>query len=110
MKTAPEPRYLTMAKESGLLAECISQLEVKRAIESGFAPHEIILNGPGKWWPENLVHDGLAAVFADSCEELEDLVVSARTDALWGVRLRLPGYGSRFGYRLLGRRRNSTAS
>jgi diaminopimelate decarboxylase len=81
-----------------MLAECISLLEVRRALETGWLPDAIVLNGPGKWWPatERAV-DGLRAVFCDSVEELERLAASGRSDRLWGVRLRIPGFSSRFG-------------
>jgi len=81
-----------------MLAECISLLEVRRALEAGWLPGDIVLNGPGKWWPstERTV-DGLRVIFSDSVEELERLVASGRGDRLWGVRLRIPGSRSRFG-------------
>ena len=98
LKTSPDAEYLALARKAGMLAECISLLEVRRALETGWAPDEIVLNGPGKWWPaEEQAVDGLRAVFCDSIEELERLASSKRNDALWGVRLRVPGLGSRFG-------------
>ncbi len=98
LKTSPDAEYLALARKSGMLAECISLLEVRRAREAGWAASEILLNGPGKWWPtEELAVDGLRAVFCDSNEELERLTSSARADGLWGIRLRVPGLGSRFG-------------
>jgi diaminopimelate decarboxylase len=98
LKTSPDPEYLALARKAGMFAECISMLEVRRAREAGWAPHEIILNGPGKWWPaEEPPVDGLRAVFCDSIEELERLAASGRSDGLWGARLRVPGLGSRFG-------------
>jgi len=58
----------------------------------------VVLNGPGKWWPETSPPtDGLRAVFCDSVEELERLAASGRSDHLCGVRLRIPGTWSRFG-------------
>jgi diaminopimelate decarboxylase len=98
LKTCPDADYLALARKAGMLAECISQLEVRRAVESGWPPAEIVLNGPGKWWPETEPPvDGLRAVFCDSLEELERLAVSGRSDRLWGVRLRIPDFPSRFG-------------
>lgn len=98
LKTSPDAEYLMLARKAGMLAECISLLEVRRALEAGWAPDEIVLNGPGKWWPptERAV-DGLRVVFCDSVEELERLAGSGRSDGLWGVRLRIPGSRSRFG-------------
>src|SRR5262249_25089359 len=63
----------------------------------------IVLNGPGKWWPsEERPVNGLRAVFCDSVEELEALASGkaggrARSDRIWGVRLRVPALRSRFG-------------
>jgi diaminopimelate decarboxylase len=98
LKTSPDVEYLMLARKAGMLAECISLLEVRRALEAGWRPDEIVLNGPGKWWPptERAV-DGLRVVFCDSVEELERLAGSGRRDQLWGVRLRIPGSRSRFG-------------
>jgi diaminopimelate decarboxylase len=101
LKTCPDTEYLTLARNAGMLAECISQFEVRRALETGWPAGAILLNGPGKWWPATApVADGLRAVFCDSVEELEHLAVSARSDRLWGVRLRIPGFLSRFGLRV----------
>jgi diaminopimelate decarboxylase len=98
LKTSPDVEYLMLARKAGMLAECISLLEVRRALETGWAPGDIVLNGPGKWWPATeLAVDGLRAVFCDSIEELERLASSGRADRLWGVRLRIPGSRSRFG-------------
>lgn len=97
-KTAPDDRYFALAREHGFLAECISLLEVDRALKAGFAPGEIVLNGPGKWWPQTLTPpDGLRAVFADSLEELTRLVARPALARTIGVRLRLPSLVSRFG-------------
>ena len=98
LKTSPDAEYLMLARKAGMLAECISLLEVRRALETGWLPGEIVLNGPGKWWPatERAV-EGLRVVFCDSIEELERLAASGRSDQLWGVRLRIPGSRSRFG-------------
>ncbi len=98
IKTSPDAEYLSLAREAGMLGECISMLEVERALAAGWAPGEIVLNGPGKWWPYDMTrHQGLRAVFCDSVEELSRLISSGRRDQLWGVRLRLPGFHSRFG-------------
>ena len=98
LKTSPDAEYLMLARQAGMLAECISLLEVRRALEAGWGPESIVLNGPGKWWPatERAV-DGLRAIFCDSVEELERLADSGRSDRLWGVRLQIPGFRSRFG-------------
>ena len=50
IKTNPDERLIRLALESGFLAETISLLEVKKALEVGFKPEQIVLNGPAKWW------------------------------------------------------------
>ena len=126
IKTNPSPVVLTTAVEKNMLAEAISLCEVRAALAAGFAPSNIILNGPGKWFdsednvphsPSDCLSIQLLAVIADSATELEWLataVTSGRalnssanhrtTKGLiiggaqyLGVRLAAPGSGSRFG-------------
>ncbi len=98
IKTNPDEVFCKSARNAGMLGECISMLEVKRAVETGWNKSEIILNGPAKWWPMSMESfDGLYAVFADSVEELKRLIQSNRSDQVWGVRLKIPGFKSRFG-------------
>lgn len=98
LKTCGDKEFLKLARESGMRAEAISLFEVKQAIEHGWNPEEIILNGPAKWWPFGMdAFDGLYAVFADSIEELQRLTGSKRQDQVWGARVKLPGFKSRFG-------------
>lgn len=98
VKTSPTDDHLAQAKKHGFLAECISQLEVRRALDFGFRPDEIILNGPGKFWP--LTSDpitGLHAVFCDSVEEFDRALKIPRIAECLGFRVRLPKLESRFG-------------
>jgi diaminopimelate decarboxylase len=102
LKTNPDERLLRLAKESGFLAEAISLLEVQKALNTGFRPDQIILNGPGKWWPEGLLPtEPIHAVFCDSIPDLKRVVASMERKELQakivGVRLRTPTVGSRFG-------------
>ena len=53
IKTAPYPEYMELARQHGFLAECISQAEIQAALQAGFPAGEIVLNGPGKWWPRS---------------------------------------------------------
>jgi len=97
-KTSPDPEYLSLAREKNFLAECISLLEVKRALSVGYSPSEIILNGPGKWWPQaESAPAGLRCLFADSLEEMTALVKNPALARTIGPRLRLPSITSRFG-------------
>ena len=102
IKTNPDERMLRLARESGFLAEAISLLEVQKALEVGYKPEEVVLNGPGKWWPEgHLPASRLHAVFCDSNADLRRTVASMEKNELKakivGVRLRTPHIASRFG-------------
>ena len=102
IKTNPDERMIRLARESGFLAEAISLLEVQKALEVGFKPEEVILNGPGKWWPEGLMpRSPLHAVFCDSNADLRRVVAAMERKELQskivGVRLRTPHIASRFG-------------
>jgi diaminopimelate decarboxylase len=102
IKTNPDERLLKLAKEAGFMAEAISLLEVQKALKTGFKPEQVILNGPGKWWPEGLLPTApIHAVFSDSIADLRRVVDCLEKKQLRakivGVRLRAPNAGSRFG-------------
>jgi diaminopimelate decarboxylase len=102
IKTNPDERLIKLALESGFMAETISLLEVKKAIEVGFEPEQIILNGPAKWWRrENLPDGKFYSIFCDSIEEFEQVIEKLEKGELQtgilGVRLRTPNIRSRFG-------------
>ena len=102
MKTNPDERLVKLARKSGFLAEAISLLEVKKAIEAGFRSDQIILNGPGKWWhQEEMPETSLYSVFCDSMEDLKRVVADYESGKLkteiLGIRLRTPNISSRFG-------------
>jgi diaminopimelate decarboxylase len=102
IKTNPDPRLISLAREAGFLAETISLAEVQKALNTGFQPEQIVLNGPGKWWP-NIPFPSAPfhAVFADSLADFSRVIESVETNQLQtkivGARLRPPGTGSRFG-------------
>ena len=102
IKTNPDERLLKLALESGFFAEAISPLEVRSALDVGFSPNQIILNGPAKWWRrEQLPDESLHAIFCDSVDELRKVSAaiaygSIKTEIL-GLRLRTPNIPSRFG-------------
>ncbi len=100
IKTDPDPRILQMIKEHGLMAEAISQLEIESALNAGFAPSEIVLNGPGMWWPEATDAEPLHAIMSDTLRDLEELVKRSRrrkvADVI-GIRIHPPDVESRFG-------------
>ncbi|MBD0373504.1 MAG: ATP-grasp domain-containing protein [Pyrinomonadaceae bacterium] len=102
IKTNPDERLIKLALESGFLAEAISLLEVQKALKVGFKPEQVILNGPGKWWPEGLLpKERLHAVFCDSLADIRRVAASMERGELQskivGVRLRTPNVYSRFG-------------
>ena len=102
IKTNPDARLIKLALEHGFLAEAISLLEVQKALEVGFKPEQVVLNGPGKWWPEGLMpKEQLHAVFCDSVADLKRVVAAMGRNELRaktvGVRLRTPHIASRFG-------------
>jgi len=102
IKTNPDERLIRLALERGFLAEAISLLEVQKALEVGFKPEQVVLNGPGKWWPEGLMpREQMHAVFCDSVADLRRVVAAMGRGELKaktvGVRLRTPHIASRFG-------------
>ncbi|MEP6956670.1 MAG: hypothetical protein ABI883_07575, partial [Chthoniobacterales bacterium] len=102
IKTNPDKRLIKLALDSGFYAEAISLLEVQKALEVGFKPEQVILNGPGKWWPAGLLpKQPMHAVFCDSIADLNRVTAAAATGELqakiFGVRLRTPHITSRFG-------------
>jgi diaminopimelate decarboxylase len=98
VKTSPTPEHLKKAKKHGFFSECISQMEVHRALEFGFAPHEVILNGPGKFWPITRPPVmGLHMLFCDSVEEFDRIIQMPKIAKIIGLRMKLPKLDSRFG-------------
>lgn len=101
IKTNPDAALLRLARQNGFLAEAISQMEVQKALSQGFAAEDIVLNGPGKWWPATSEPVVGGAVFVDSVGEMEHLLERFRNGLpvprIVGVRLRPPGVSSRFG-------------
>ncbi|HSH40372.1 MAG TPA: hypothetical protein VK993_16485, partial [Chthoniobacterales bacterium] len=102
IKTNPDERLIKLALDSGFYAEAISLLEVQKALQIGFKPEQVILNGPGKWWPEGLMpKERMHAVFCDSIADLKRVAAAAEAGELkskvFGVRLRTPSIKSRFG-------------
>ena len=102
IKTNPDERLIRLALENGFYGECISLLEVQAALKVGFRPDQIILNGPGKWWPEGMMpKERMHAVFCDSVADLDRCVRAIEAGEMnaahVGVRIRTPNVVSRFG-------------
>jgi diaminopimelate decarboxylase len=102
IKTNPDERLIRLAKQNNFLAEAISLLEVQKAIQVGFPSEQVVLNGPGKWWPEGMMpRTPLHSVFCDSVADLRRVAAALGARELRakvvGVRLRTPHIPSRFG-------------
>jgi diaminopimelate decarboxylase len=94
VKTNPDERMLTAAYRHGMLAEVISGDEVRHAERAGFAPAQLVYNGPRPPAPQRPL---FGFCFADSLEALE-WQLSRPVAATPGVRLRPSMLGSsRFG-------------
>jgi diaminopimelate decarboxylase len=102
IKTNPDKRLIRLALDNGFYAEAISLAEVQSALEVGFRADQVILNGPGKWWPEGLMpREAMHAVFCDSIADLDRVVAAVAAGDLSakhiGIRIRTPNITSRFG-------------
>ncbi len=99
IKTNPCIELVKLSQSSGFLAEAISQFEVKHALNQGFRSEQIVLNGPGKWWPSPLNCGPYKVVFCDSLGELRNLVKRTRDPIAEyiGIRVRPFTINSRFG-------------
>jgi diaminopimelate decarboxylase len=102
IKTNPDKRLIKLALDHGFYAEAISLGEVQSALEVGFRPDQVILNGPGKWWPEGLMpRETMHAVFCDSIADLDRVVAAVAAGEMSakhiGIRIRTPNITSRFG-------------
>ena len=111
VKTQPHKAVLQMARQKSFFGECISLSEVRACLEAGFAPKEIVLTGPGKFW-DSTPHVAmpctkttpLKGIFADSLADLKRVVARLLDPQDWlncevvGVRF-CPSWGadSRFG-------------
>jgi diaminopimelate decarboxylase len=102
IKTNPDERLIKLALDNGFLAECISLAEAQKAIEVGFRADQVILNGPGKWWPEGMMpKERIHALFCDSIADLNRTVAALEAGEVSskhvGIRIRTPNIVSRFG-------------
>ena len=106
LKTNPSETTLSAALQEGFGAEAISLAEVEMALRAGFHQSAVILNGPGKWWPQSLKRTA-SSVRAVNCDSVEDFEETLRrlhsnnfsTQTL-GVRLSPISVSSRFGVNL----------
>ncbi len=74
LKANTDKRILSLIKQYGIGADCVSGGEVKRAVEIGFAPDHIVFAGVGKTDEE--INYGLdATIFCFNCESSQELEV-----------------------------------
>jgi diaminopimelate decarboxylase len=102
IKTNPDPRLIKLALDHGFYAEAISLMEVQAALEVGFRPDQVIMNGPAKFWrPELMPKERMHAFFCDSIADLERTIAAVEAGDLSsehiGIRIRTPNVTSRFG-------------
>ena len=102
IKTNPDARLIALARDYGFHAEVISLAELQKALSLGFKSEQVVLNGPGKWWPNlSLPNSPLHAVFSDSLADFKRVIRAIENHELQakivGARLCPPGTGSRFG-------------
>ena len=96
VKTNPHPYIMAVACRSGMLAEAISEGEFRHALACGFSPDRVVANGPANGCVGR--HIELHAVFADSLDAFAGLATCATpSNGIIGLRLRPPGFDSRFG-------------
>lgn len=85
MKANANPQILEVMKEFGLGTDCVSGNEVKRSVESGFTPREIVFAGVGKSDEEiNYALD--KNIFCFNCESIQELEVIDELAGNKGVR------------------------
>ena len=73
VKANANPKVLTIIRESGMGADCVSGGEVRAAIKAGFPADKVVFAGVGKSdWEINLAHDyGIFCFNVESVPELE---------------------------------------
>lgn len=73
IKANANPKVLTIIRENGLGADCVSGGEIQAAVKAGFPPEKIVFAGVGKAdWEINLALDNNIACFnVESIPELE---------------------------------------
>lgn len=74
MKANNDRRIMEFIASCGMGADCVSGNEVRRAIETGFAPKDIVYAGVGKKDSE-IIYALRQGIFAFNCESKNELVV-----------------------------------
>ncbi len=92
LKANSNPTLLEIIKNAGLGAGCVSGNEIKRALECGFTPNQVVFAGVGKSDKEiNLALD--ASIFCFNVESIQELIVlnelAAQKKMIANVALRI---------------------
>ena len=96
VKTDPHPELAQAFLERGWRAEVISLQELDWANKAGFAPSQLVFNGPSVVDLASSTSHQVGVAFADSLQSFERLLKSQPFGAA-GIRLRPNGIKSRFG-------------
>jgi len=82
---------LAEARDAGYLGEVITSAEMHACLDAGWAPNEIVMNGPGKWYGDMSgprsndakPTTALRCLFADSIADLETIVTRITDPEDW---------------------------
>lgn len=92
IKANAEDRILQTIKDHGLGADCVSGNEIKKALEIGFEPQDIVLAGIGKSDEELdlAISQGIHSINCESIEELEVInEIAERHGAVANIAFRI---------------------
>lgn len=92
IKANAEDRILQTIKDHGLGADCVSGNEIKKALEIGFEPQDIVLAGIGKSDEELdlAISHGIHSINCESIEELEVInEIAERHNAIANIAFRI---------------------
>ncbi|MEP2023311.1 MAG: diaminopimelate decarboxylase [Reichenbachiella sp.] len=92
IKANAEDRILKTIKKHGLGADCVSGNEIKKALEIGFEPNDIVLAGIGKSDEELelAISQGIHSINCESIEELEVInEIAERYGAVASIAFRI---------------------
>ena len=92
IKANAEDRILQTIKKHGLGADCVSGNEIRKALEIGFEPQDIVLAGIGKSDEELelAISQGIHSINCESIEELEVInEIAARYNTVANIAFRI---------------------
>ena len=74
IKANANPRLLSVIKDTGMGADCVSGNEIKRALETGFSADKIVFAGVGKT-DQEIIYGIKNNIFCFNCESTQELDV-----------------------------------